>query len=109
MFNKGNLGGLLQAAQKMQARMQEVQEKLGELEVEGQAGGGMVRVKVNGKMEVLAVRLEPELLQEERELVEDLILAAMNNALAKAQEAVKEEIAAATGGLMPGGFPFPGL
>ncbi len=109
MFDKGNLGRLFQEVQKLQARMKEVQEKLDATVVEGQAGGGMVRVKANGKMEILSVSIEPEVLQEDREMVEDLVLAAVNNAIEKAREAAKEEMASMTGGLMPGGFPIPGM
>ena len=96
----------------MQAKMQEAQEKLGEITAEGEAGGGMVKAVVNGKKELLRIEVEPELFKpEEARLTQDLIVAAVNNALRKVEEEAREEMAKVTDGLMPKipGFDLDGL
>ncbi len=86
----------------MQNKMQEAQEKLGEITAEGESGGGMVKAKVNGKKELLSVVLEPELLKpEDAKITQDLIVAAVNNALRNVEEAAKAEMAKVTDGLLP--------
>ena len=86
----------------MQAKMQEAQEKLGEIIAEGEAGGGMVKAVVNGKKELLRIEVEPELFKpEEARLTQDLIVAAVNNALRNVEEEAREEMAKATDGMMP--------
>lgn len=86
----------------MQAKMQEAQEKLSEITAEGEAGGGMVKALVNGKKELLRIEVEPELFKpEDAKLTQDLIVAAVNNALRKVEEAAKDEMAKVTDGLMP--------
>jgi hypothetical protein len=109
---KGGMGNLMKQAQKVQQKMAEAQEQLGDLTVEGSAGGGMVTVKANGKQEVLSVQIEPEVLEDDIEILEDLILAAVNQALTKANEAAQEKMNEATGGLLgnlPQGFNIPGM
>lgn len=82
----------------MQTKMQEAQEKLGEITAEGEAGGGMVKARVNGKKELLSIEVEPELFKpEDARLTQDLIVAAVNNALRKVEEEAREEMA----GMMP--------
>ena len=99
------LGMMKQAAQ-LQSKMQAMQEELGNLEVEGSSGGGLVSVRMTAKMEVKAVRIDASLMKvEEREVLEDLLVTAQNEARRKAEVAVQEKMQALTGGL---GLP-PGL
>lgn len=94
-----NLGNLMKEAQKMQQRMQEAQQQLTELVVTGESGGGMVRVKMNGRHDVMDVKVNPSLVDEEIEMLEDLFAAAVNDAVRKIEKASKEKIAALTAGL----------
>ena len=101
---------LLKNAQKIQEQMGSFQEKLGNIVVTGSAGGGMTEVDMNGKMEVLAVRIAPEAMEEgDREMLQDLAAAAFTNAMEKVKEAIAREV----GGMLPGGIPgaqgFPGM
>ena len=99
------LGMMKQAAQ-LQSKMQAMQEELGQVEVEGSSGGGLVNVRISGKMEVKAVRIDPSLMKtEEREVLEDLLVTAFNDARRKAEAAMAEKMQALTGGM---GLP-PGL
>jgi DNA-binding YbaB/EbfC family protein len=99
------LGMMKQAAQ-LQSKMQEMQEQLGNIEVEGIAGGGLVRVRMTAKMEVKAVKIDPSLIKaDEREILEDLLVTAHNDARRKAEAAMAEKMQSLTGGL---GLP-PGL
>lgn len=104
-----NLGQMMKKAQEVQERMADMQARLDELKVDGISGAGMVRVTLNGKGEMAALRIDPELLDgEEAEMVEDLIVAAHADAKAKVEEAVKKEMAEITGGLpLPEGFSLP--
>ena len=91
---------MMKQAQEIQGRMQQMQEDLANLQVEGQSGGGLVRVTLNGKMEARAVKLDPSLLKpEDAEMVEDLILAAFQDAKIKAEAAMQEKMREITGGL----------
>ncbi len=100
-----NIGKLMKQAQEMQAKMSQLQEELAHKEVEGTSGGGMVSAKMNGRQEVLAIHIEPEVFAEgDKEMLEDLIVAAVNDASRKAQELAREEMSKITGGL-----PMPGL
>jgi nucleoid-associated protein EbfC len=99
------LGMMKQAAQ-LQSKMQEMQEQLGHVEVEGISGGGLVSVRMTAKMEVKAVNIDPSLMKpEEREVLQDLVATAHNDARRKAEAAMQEKMQALTGGL---GLP-PGL
>ncbi|RLG13016.1 YbaB/EbfC family nucleoid-associated protein [Candidatus Pacearchaeota archaeon] len=102
---------LLKEMQRMQKKLEEVQKQLEEKTITVQVGGGMVSVTVNGKQEIISVEIEKELINpEEKEMLEDLIVAGVNEALKRSKEMVEEEIAKITGGLkLPGGFNFPGL
>lgn len=104
-----NLGNLMKQAQEMQAKMAEMQDRLAELTVEGAAGGGMVTVTLSGKSEMKGVRIDPALLNgEEVEILEDLIVAAHNDAKAKAEQRTADEMKDLTGGLnLPPGFNLP--
>lgn len=104
-----NFGNLMKQAQEMQAKMEEMQERLAEVDVTGTAGGGMVTVTMNAKSEMRAVKIDPSLFNaEDAEVVEDLIVAACNDAKAKAEASMQEEMAKITGGLnLPPGMKLP--
>jgi len=96
---------ILKNAQKIQEQMGAFQEKLCDIRVTGSAGGGMAEIDMNGKMEVLAVRIAPEVM-DDREMLQDLIAAAFNNAMEKIREAINSEL----GGMIPGGLQgIPGM
>lgn len=101
-----NINQLMKQAKKMQAKMAELQAELEQKTVESSAGGGMVKVIANGKYEILSITIDPEVVNaEDIEMLQDLILAAVNDALRKAQEMVAEEMSKITGGLkIPGLF-----
>jgi len=97
---------ILKNAQRLQEQMGELQEKLGGITVTGYAGGGMAQVEMNGKMEVLAVHLDPELITAgEAEVLEDLVAGAFSSAMEKVKEAITRELGAMAGGL--GGLALP--
>jgi len=103
-----NLSQLMRQAQAMQANMQKAQDELASIEVEGTAGGGMVKVIVTCKHEVKRVTIEPALLDDDKEMLEDLIAAAFNDARIKVERTVQEKLSAVTGGLaLPGGLKLP--
>lgn len=105
---KGGLGGLMKQAQQMQANMQKMQEQLGSVEVEGQAGAGMVKVVMTCRHDVKRVTIDPSLMSDDKEMLEDLIAAAVNDAVRKIEETVQEKMASATAGLpLPPGFKLP--
>ena len=108
MMPKGGLQSMIKKAQKLQEKMQAAQEQLGTIKAEGNAGGGMVTVTANGKKELTAIKIDPEILTEDTEMVEDLILVAVNQALENAQEQADEKIKSVTGGML-GGLNIPGL
>ena len=96
---------ILKNAQKLQEQMGDFQEKLGNIKSTGSSGGGMVEIEMNGRMETLAVRVAPEAM-DDREMLQDLIQAAYNNAMEKVREAITLEV----GGMFPGGIPnIPGI
>lgn len=94
-----NLGNLMKEAQKMQQRMQEAQQQLSQLVVSGESGGGMVHVKMNGRHDVTEVKIKPTLMDEDVEMLEDLIAAAVNDAVRKIEKASKDKISQLTAGL----------
>lgn len=104
---KGNIAQLMQQAQKMQEQMKKAQEELGQLEVTGQAGGGLVTVIMNGRHEVRRVHIDPDIAND-REMIEDLVAAAVNDAINKVQETSQEKMSGLTSGLnLPPGFQLP--
>ncbi len=110
MMPKGGMGKLLQQAQKMQREMEKAQGELGNIEVEGSAGGGMVNVRANARLEILSIKIEPEVLKDDADMIEDLVMAAVNQTIQKAQAAAQERLSQATGGLGGlGGMNIPGL
>jgi len=105
---KGQLAGLMKQAQQMQDNMRKLQDELGAMEVEGQSGAGMVKVSMTCKHEVRRVTIDPSLLKDDKEMLEDLVAAALNDAARKVEAAVQDKMAAATGGLgLPPGFKLP--
>ena len=102
------LGDMMKQMQKMQTKMEELQRELEAKQVEGDAGGGMVRVVANGKQEILSVKIEKEVVNpDEIEMLEDLIVAAVNQAREKAQQLQAEEMAKLTGGIKIPGLNLP--
>ncbi len=99
----GDIGNIMKQAQQLQERLAQVQDDVARRTVDASAGGGMVKVTVNGKHEVLALTIDPSVLKEDVELVQDLVLAAVNEGLRSAQRMVAEEMTKVTGGLkIPG-------
>lgn len=94
-----NLSNLMKEAQKMQQRMQEAQEQLTQLIVKGESGGGMVHVEMNGRHDVTRIKINPSLKEEEISMLEDLIAAAMNDAVQKVEKASRDKINQLTAGL----------
>lgn len=105
---KGGIGNLMKQAQKMQEDMQKAQEELKNLEIEGQAGGGLVKVVMTGKHEVRKVTIEDSLLSDDKDMLEDLIAAAMNDASNKIEQMTKDQLSGLTSGLnLPAGMKLP--
>ena len=105
----GDLMGMMKQARELQGKMEQLQHEVAALEVEGSAGGGLVSVTMNGKSEMQRVRIDPSLLKpEEAEIVEDLIVAAVNDARAKAEAKLADRMRDLTGGLqLPPGMKLP--
>ena len=98
----------MRQAQQLQANMQKAQEQLGSLEVTGEAGGGMVKVVMNGRHEVHRVQIDPTAVGDDREMLEDMIAAACNDAVRRVGEAVQQRMADAMGGMqLPPGMKLP--
>jgi len=105
---KGNIGQLMKQAQMMQENMRRMQESLATLEVEGQSGSGAVKVQMTCKYEVKRVTIDPTLAGDDREMLEDLMLAAFNDASRKAEATIAEKMSGMTAGLgLPAGFKLP--
>ncbi len=101
------LQGLLKQLGNVQANMKEMQEKLASLEVTGESGAGLVQVRMNGRHDVKKVSIDPSLLSEDREMLEDLLAAAVNDAVRRVEEANRDQLSGLAAGLqMPGGFSF---
>jgi DNA-binding YbaB/EbfC family protein len=107
MASIGAMGDLLKQAQEMQSRMAKIQEELANKTVQGSAGGGMVQVTVNGQLNITAVQIEASVINpSEKEMLEDLMLAALNDGMRKARELASSEMSKLTGGLkIPGLMP----
>jgi DNA-binding YbaB/EbfC family protein len=105
---RGNIGNMMKQAQAMQANMQKVQAEIANIVVVGEAGGGMVKITMTGKHEVQKVQIEPSVAGEDREMLEDLIAAAANDAVHKVEAQIAEKMAAVTAGLqLPPGMKLP--
>ena len=105
---RGNIGNMMKQAQAMQANMQKVQAEIANITVTGESGGGMVKVTMTGKHEVKRVQIEPSVVSEDREMLEDLIAAATNDAVHKVEQRVQEKMSSLTAGLqLPPGVKLP--
>tara|TARA_Y100000588_G_C14012360_1_gene820553 strand:- start:365 stop:688 length:324 start_codon:yes stop_codon:yes gene_type:complete len=104
-----NLGNLMKQAQEMQAKMQEMQDRLAEIEIDGTAGAGLVTVTLNGKGDMRGMKIDPSIFKSgDAEVVEDLIVAAHNDARVKSEQRMQEEMSKVTGGLnLPPGMKLP--
>ena len=105
---KGNMSKLLKQAQSVQQEIEKVQNELSDMIIEGESGGGMVKVKVNGKQEVLELNIDETTMEEDKEVIEDLIVSALNKALSKAQTDSQEKMNSVAGGMMSG-LKIPGM
>ena len=105
---KGGIGNMMKQAQQMQENMAKMQAKLAEIEVEGASGAGMVKVVMTCKHDVRRVVIDPSLMTDDREMLEDLVAAAMNDAVRKVEATVQEKMAGVTAGLpIPPGMKMP--
>ena len=106
MFNKGQLAGLMKQAQDMQDNMKKAQDELGHIEVSGESGAGLVKVTMTCKHEVKRVTIDPSLLAEDKDMLEDLVAAAFNAAVRKAEETSNEKMGKISAGMpgLPGGM-----
>ena len=109
MFNKGQLAGLMKQAQAMQENLKKAQDELAFIEVTGEAGSGLVKILMTCKHEVKRVSIDPSLMTDDKDMLEDLIAAAFNDAARKAEEASEAKMGKLTGGMpgLPGGMKFP--
>ena len=102
MFPKG-MGGMMKKAQQMQKEMLKIQKEIEELEIEGKSGGGLISVLVNGKKKVVSINIDSDALKEDKDILEDLIMSATNQALDSIDKISKEKMGPLTGGLnIPG-------
>jgi len=105
---KNALGGLMQQAQKMQDDLKAVQDELALMQVTGESGGGLVSIVMTGKREARKVSIDPSLVGEDKDMLEDLVAAAINDAVHKADKMKKEKMASVTAGIpLPAGFSLP--
>ena len=108
MALENGLGGLMKQAQEMQEKVQKVQEEIAQMTVSGEAGAGLVRIEMTGRHDVRKVDIDDSLRAESKEILEDLIAAAMNDAVRRAEQAQQEKMSSLTAGIpMPPGFKFP--
>ncbi len=105
---KNALAGIMQQAQKMQDNLKKAQEELASIEVQGESGGGLITILMTGKREVRKVSIDPSLLGEDKDMLEDLVAAAINDAVHKVSKMKKEKMADVTSGIpIPPGFQMP--
>ncbi len=105
---KGAMGGLMKQAQKMQEDMQKAQAEIANMEVEGQSGGGMVKVVMNGRHELRSVKIDDSLMGDDKDMLEDLLAAAVNDAVRKIEQESSSKMSGLTAGLnLPGGMKLP--
>ncbi len=108
MMNKGQLAGLMKQAQQMQDNMRRMQEQLATIEVEGQSGAGMVKVVMTCKHDVKRVNIDPSLLGDDKDMLEDLVAAAVNDAVRRVEAMVQEKMSGLTAGMpLPPGMKLP--
>ena len=104
---KGGLGNIMKQAQAMQENMKKAQEELANIEVAGESGGGMVKLTMNCRHDVKRVEIDPELMSDDKEVLEDLIAAAINDAVRKVEQTTQEKMSKLTGGLNIPGMNLP--
>jgi DNA-binding YbaB/EbfC family protein len=105
---KGNIGNMMKQAQMLQANMQKAQAEIAAMEVTGESGGGMVRVTMNGKHEAKLVQIDPSVPLDDREMIEDLVAAAINDAAQRVEQETQQRMASVMGGMnLPPGFKLP--
>ncbi len=105
---KGSMGDLMRQAQKMQEQLQKAQEELAKAEVTGESGAGLVKITMNGRHDVKKVEIDASLMQEDKEILEDLIAAAVNDAVRRIEENSRNQMASLTAGMgIPPGFKMP--
>lgn len=108
MFGKGGLGNLMKQAQQMQEKMQQMQEEVAKLEVTGESGAGLVKVTINGAHNCRRVEIDPSLLEDDKEMLEDLVAAAVNDAVRSVEKQTQEKMSGMTAGMgLPPGFKMP--
>ncbi|SPP32327.1 Nucleoid-associated protein YbaB [Arsenophonus endosymbiont of Aleurodicus floccissimus] len=108
MFGKVGLGNLMKQAQQMQEKMQKVQEEIANMEVTGESGAGLVKVTINGAHNCRRIEIDPSLMADDKDMLEDLITAAFNDAARRIEEAQKEKMANVSNGMqLPPGFKMP--
>ena len=105
---KGNMSKMLKQAQEMQKRMETVQNELGDVVIDAESGGGMVKVKINGNLELQELNIQDEVFNEDREMIEDLVISAVNKGITMAQAKSKEKMDSVTGGMLSG-LNIPGM
>lgn len=108
MMNPKNMGKMMKQAQQMQKKMGEVQQRLSELEVIGKANGGLVKIIMDGKQKVIDIKIDSSLLNEEIDMLEDLVLTAINDAVVQSHEIAEKQMNDATGNLL-GNIRLPGM
>ncbi len=105
---KGGIGNLMKQAQKMQADMQKAQEEMGNIEVTGQSGGGLVKVTMTCKHDVKRIEIDDSLVGDDKDMLEDLVAAAMNDAVRNVEKTTQEKFSGLTAGMnLPAGFKLP--
>lgn len=105
---KGGLGNIMKQAQAMQENMQRMQEEIANMEVEGQAGGGLVKITMTGRHDVKRVQIDDSVMGDDKDMLEDLIAAAVNDAVRQVEKTTQDKMADVTGGLnLPPGFKMP--
>ena len=105
---KGNIGNMMKQAQQLQANMQRAQAEIAALEVTGESGGGMAKVTMTGKHQVKRVQIDPSLVGDDKEMLEDLIAAAINDAVQKVERVTQERMSSVMGGMsLPPGMKLP--
>ena len=107
MFNK-NMGNMLKKAQDMQKRIQDIQSELENTVIDANSGGGLVSVKINGRLEILELNIDDEVLSEEKDILEDLVISAINKAISDAQTESQNRMNSVTGGMLSG-LNIPGM
>ena len=108
MFNKGTMSTMLNQAREIQKKIEEVQSDLENIMINAESGGGLVTVMINGKQEILELNISKEAMEEDKELLEDLIISAINKALSDSQDEMQSRMNSVTGGML-GGLKAPGM